>query len=295
MEKVLKLASVIVDNRLNPREGALDQEAITEYAANIEALPVMHVFEIEDSYYLTRGFHRFAAHQLAGKDEATFAVHEGNFQEAQEDADLDNLRHGLRLTRAEKRGVIARYLKRHPARSDVWIARDCHTTDKTVRSVREALEEASEIPRLETLMGSDGVDRPRSVSREDKVKAVPGPSVELAGGSEPEWLEDDGFSNGAMEQGGRGAGEISPSPGPSPREGNKPEPPPPPPPKLPPPPPPIIRESTEVHVSVWVREDNSVVIMGTQGLKSLEARPVEIGEIGAEVQRLVDETLAVKA
>jgi len=283
MEKILKLSEVVVDNRLNPREGALDQEAITEYAANVEALPAMHVFKVEDTLYLTRGFHRFAAHQLAEKDEANFVVHEGTWEEAQEDADLDNLHHGLRLTRLEKRKVIGRYLKRHPEYSDARVAEACYTTDKTVRSVREALEEASEIPRLEKLVGVDGVERPRNIEARAKVEELPEPTPDVIEDGEPKWLADDGFNGGAKEQGSSGAGEPRPE-----------TPPPPPPPKLPPPPPPVIRESTELHISVRVLEGKWPVILATRGTTTLETQPVELGEIGAEVQRVVDEVLAIK-
>lgn len=285
MEKMLKLDEVVIDNGLNPREGALDQEAITEYAANVEALPMMRAFEIDGRYHLTRGFHRFAAHQLAGLSEAMFEVFEGGWDLAQEDADLDNLQHGLRLTRVEKRAVIARQLKRHPERSDVRLGRECHTTDKTVRSVREELENNSEIPRLEKLVGSDGVERPRTIG-----KPEPEPTPDATADAEPEWLEDDGFSNGGQEP--------PPAPEKVEKPAPKPEPPPPPPPKLPPLPPPIIKETLDAHISVWVQDkggEKKIIIMGTKGLTSLEARPVGLDEIGAEVQRLVDESMAMEA
>lgn len=284
MEKILKLAEVQIDNRLNPREGSLDQEAITEYAAHVEALPVMRVWLIEGSYYLTRGFHRFAAHQLALKDEAMFEVHEGTWEEAQEDADLDNLQHGLRLTRAEKRAVIARHLKRHPGRSDVWLGRQCHTTDKTIRSVREELEAASEIPRLESLVGTDGVERPRSL----KIKAEAKPTIEPVTIAEagPEWLQEDGF-NGSNE-----AKEGEPSPSPSRGEGDRsrPEPPPPPPPL----PPPVIVESTEVNASVRLKEDGSVVALVTRGATMLTVSPERQAELGAWMRQVVDENITME-
>lgn len=165
--RLLNLDSVTVDNGLNPRVGALDQEAVMDYAAHVDDLPPMVVYQIpgEDGYLLAAGFHRIAAHRLAGKNEARFVVREGSRADAAEFADLDNLKHGLQLSRAERREVIKRQLKRHPDWSDVRLAAACMTTDKTVRSVREALEQTSEIPRHDVLVGADGIGRPRTVSR----------------------------------------------------------------------------------------------------------------------------------
>ena len=168
--EILQLDDIIIDNGLNPRDGALDQEVILDYAAHVDDLPSMHVFRLDEvegsgipGYYLTRGFHRIAAHRLAGRTSAHFIVHVGTFEEAREDADLDNLKHGLRLSRAERRAVIERQLKRHPDWSDTRLATACSTTNKTVRAVRDELEETKEIPRLDTLMGSDGIWRPREL------------------------------------------------------------------------------------------------------------------------------------
>lgn len=161
------LDNITVDNSLNPRVGALDQEAVLDYAAHVDDLPPMVVYKIpgEDGLLLAAGFHRIAAHRLAGKTKARFIVRDGSRAEAAEYADLDNLRHGLQLSRAERREVIKRQLKRHPDWSDVRLASACFTTDKTVRGVREALEQTSEIPRHDVLVGADGIGRPRTVSR----------------------------------------------------------------------------------------------------------------------------------
>lgn len=163
--RTIALDQIKIDNSLNPREGALDQEAVFAYSQHIDELPFMHVFVIGRDYVLTRGFHRFAAHQLAGETKANFEVHSGTWDEAREDADLDNLKHGIQLNRRERRLVIERYLKRHSERSDVWIAKDTYTTDKTVRDVREKLEETSEIPRHDILIDVNGIRRPRTVAR----------------------------------------------------------------------------------------------------------------------------------
>lgn len=297
-EKIICLTDVIVDNGINPRDGALDQETVLEYSQHIDDLPLMHVFMLDDRYYLTRGFHRFAAHQLAQIEQATFVVHEGDWDYttgrgyAQEDADLDNLKHGLRLTRAEKRAVIKRYLRRHPERSDVWVANDCYTTDKTVRSVREELEATSEIPRLDKLVGQDGIERSRTVTRErvdaqaeaekltpPLLPAEPPPDpvlgeVPAVANAEPEWLSE-------------------PQADPPPPVAKPAPPAPPPKPALPPPPPPppLITESRDMHISIWIKVTGNgyeVRLMGTQGMKSLDCGAPALEGVGVEVQKIID-------
>jgi hypothetical protein len=164
-ERILKLDEVIVDNDLNPRQGALDQEVVIDYAAHVDSLPPMHCFDIQGFYYLTGGFHRYAAHQAALRTEGKFIIHQGDRVEAKEWADLDNLKHGLRLSRSERREVIRRQLKRHPDWSDARLASACSTTDKTVRVIREEMEADLVIPRLDVLTGADGIARPRTISR----------------------------------------------------------------------------------------------------------------------------------
>ncbi len=179
----LPIDQIHVDNSLNPREGALEQDAVMEYSQHLSELPPMTVFQIGEQYTLVGGFHRLAAHKLAGAETGWFIVKAGDRAAAEEYADLDNLKHGIQLSRREKRQVIERQLKRYPERSDVWLAKDCHTTDKTVRSVREALEAASEIPIRETLIGTDGIERPRSIKRS---KPEPAQAQPL-----PMWLKED--------------------------------------------------------------------------------------------------------
>lgn len=188
-ERTLKLDQVTIDNSFNPRIGALDQIAVREYSQTLNDLPPMHVFEVPgEGYLLVAGFHRYAAHELAGVDQALFIVHQGDRAAAAEFADLDNLKHGIRLTRSEKRNVISRQLKRHPDWADVRIARACHTTDKTVRTVREELEGTSEIPRLDRLVGEDGIERPRTI---DRPIQPPPPEPELPAEEDdgPDWLQ----------------------------------------------------------------------------------------------------------
>lgn len=71
-----------------------------------------------------------------------------------------NRRH---LSREKRREIIAVELRRTPDISDSWMAQVCGTTDKTVRNVREELEAASEIPKVEAVRGRDGKRYPRVI------------------------------------------------------------------------------------------------------------------------------------
>lgn len=301
MEKQLNLTDVTIDNALNPRDGALDQGAVWDYSEHIADLPPMQAFDIPgEGLILVAGFHRYAAHQLAGQGQGRFIIHQGDRVAAAEFADLDNLKHGLHLTRAEKRGVIGRYLTRHPERSDVWVAKDCRTTDKTVRSVREELEAASEIPRLDKLVGQDGIERSRTVTRE-RVDAqaeaekltppllppeppLPPPDpvmgeMPAVANAEPEWLSEPQADPPPPVA--KPAPPAPPPPDPAPV-----------PPKLPPLPPPLITESRDVHISVWIKVNGSgeheVRLMGTQGMTSLDCGAPALEGVGVEVQKIID-------
>lgn len=175
-EQILKLDDVIVDNDLNPRQGALDQDVVLDYSAHVDELPAMTAYDVQGFCFLVGGFHRYAAHRLAQRSEGRFVVRVGTREEAKEFADLDNLKHGLRLNRAERRQVIERQLKRHPEWSDSRLASACYTTDKTVRVVREELEQTSEIPRLDILTGADGIARPRTIAPRREVEVAADPS-----------------------------------------------------------------------------------------------------------------------
>lgn len=231
-ERILQLDQITIDNSLNPRIGALDQLAVREYSQTLDDLPPMHVYDVPgEGYLLVAGFHRYAAHELAGVDQANVIVHQGDRATATEFADLDNLKHGIRLNRTEKRAVISRQLKRHPDWADVRIARACHTTDKTVRSVREELEETSEIPRLDRLVGADGVERPRTIDRPTP-PPPPEPDPPADDDDGPDWLQPAPAvtSPAAPPPAPKPAAEPSRPARPTPRPEPKPAPPPPPPP-----------------------------------------------------------------
>lgn len=67
-----------------------------------------------------------------------------------------NRRH---LTTVQKRDLIAKLLKARPEASNLQIAEQTKSDDKTVAKVRHKLESTSEIPKLEKTVGKDGKAR----------------------------------------------------------------------------------------------------------------------------------------
>jgi hypothetical protein len=268
----MNLEQVEVDNSFNPRIGALDQDAVNEYAQHIEALPPMVAFELEgqNRTVLVCGFHRYAAHQLAGAETASFDIRQGTEDEAREYADLDNLRHGIRLTRSEKRLVIRRYLARNSRMSDSVVARACHTTDKTVRSVRREMEATSEIPRHESLVGADGVERPRSISRPPPEPDGPPAgniSSTITGGPDPDHRSDDR------------AADIAPPPAPTAAQVAPPPP--------PPPSPAVSRPALVITASV--PDDGPVVVSAKRGDVMLGLESGSKYDLGRLAQDMMEE------
>jgi ParB/Sulfiredoxin domain len=76
------------------------------------------------------------------------------------------------LSREQKRQVVAAKLKESPEWTDTRIAHLLGVSDKTVRSVREEQEAVSEIPKLDTLIGADGKEYPRTRKRTVPVGGV---------------------------------------------------------------------------------------------------------------------------
>lgn len=177
---MLKLDDVTVSYNLNPRVGTRSVK-VKEYAEVIDHLPPMVVFDVpERGLLLAAGFHRYFAHIEAGRAEGKFIIKEGTYEEAQTFADIDNLTHGLPLSRKEKRQIYARMIKRYPFWSNVGLARACFTTDKTISAIRAELENKGVVERFEKLLGVDGRWRLSEVDRGQKPASPPRRQTTLA-------------------------------------------------------------------------------------------------------------------
>jgi DNA modification methylase len=160
---------------LSPRiEGGTRAEIVEGYASSYEHLPPIVVFKVPDKkdYLLVDGWHRLTAAENLELEEVEADVRYGSLKEAKEFALLANLRHGLPLTRKEKRHVIAEFLKLHPERSNRWVASDLAISKNTVEGIRQILETTGQIDQLHTLVGKDGKARPRMLQPEQSEEDV---------------------------------------------------------------------------------------------------------------------------
>lgn len=159
MIRTININTIIEDRELQIRD-ELNKLTIAQYAECLEQLPPVIVYPTERKgkslYLLADGYHRLAAHRQRGVDEILVEIRQGTEADARLHSLVANCKHGLPLSRTEKRRAIERMLKAVPERADRWIASDLGVDHKTVTSTRERLESGSEIPNLESLLGANG-------------------------------------------------------------------------------------------------------------------------------------------
>lgn len=69
-------------------------------------LDPVKVAQVGAALYLVDGYHRLAAHELAGRETIAARVARMSLPQAKEEAKLANTKHGLRLTNADKRRIF---------------------------------------------------------------------------------------------------------------------------------------------------------------------------------------------
>jgi ParB-like chromosome segregation protein Spo0J len=161
------------DIKFSPRiEQGTVKEIAEDYANCFDQLPPIVVFKVpdRDKYILVDGWHRYRAAEILKLEEVEVDKKTGSLEEAKEHALLSNLKHGLPLTRKEKRHVIEEFLKLYPGRSNSWIAGDLGTTHPTVSNIRKELEAGCKINTLEILIGKDGKEYPRTIEQPKQEK-----------------------------------------------------------------------------------------------------------------------------
>lgn len=163
------IKDITADHKLSPREG-VNNDIVDDYRDCFDQLPPIVVFKITDreKYILADGWHRLAAAKQLGMEQIEAQVLFGTLDQAKEYALIANLKHGLPLTRKEKRHVIAEFLKLHSERSNNWIAEDLGASDTTIDKIRRELIERSQIKNVNTLLGKDGKEYPYVIEQPKK-------------------------------------------------------------------------------------------------------------------------------
>ena len=109
----LELNTITMAPELQPRV-ELDDSHIEDLKRDLSEgaeFPPVVVFYDGTNYWLADGFHRWIAHQRAGRSEIVAKIHEGGKREAQLYAVGSNATHGKRRTNADKRRAVATLLK----------------------------------------------------------------------------------------------------------------------------------------------------------------------------------------
>ncbi len=140
----VKLDDIIIDTEIDVRAGQ-DDDAIGRYAESIGALPPITVFDTPDGMLLAGGFHRVAAHRRAGHDEVDADLRKGTRADAMEFAVLDNLTHGVPLSKTERDGAIRR-LKELGWKQDDIAARSGVSKSRVSHILRDELRSATFCP-----------------------------------------------------------------------------------------------------------------------------------------------------
>ncbi|MGW6690982.1 hypothetical protein [Streptomyces sp. NPDC054961] len=151
----------------SPRGGACDESHVLalvgsgrEFEALLVHRPTMRVID---------GMHRLSAARLRGHDTVAVRFFDGSAADAYVLSVQLNVRHGLPLSRAERRTAAERILRTHPHWSDRAIAERTGLSGKTVGKLRGSV--SAEIPQPHTRVGRDGTARPLS-SLEGRLRAA---------------------------------------------------------------------------------------------------------------------------
>lgn len=178
----LRLDDLILDPTLNLRD-RLDPETVERYQENWDRLPPVTVFEVDGRWILADGFHRHAAAVTLGRRVISAEIRKGSFSEALDYAAGANLRHGLPMSRAERRRAVEVKLRLHHALSDRQLSEDLGVGRELIAKVRRQLVDAGQIPDSATRVGADGKVYPASYAKDPNEHL---PRTNIEGGADPE-------------------------------------------------------------------------------------------------------------
>lgn len=150
----LPLEQIQTDPALQSR-ASMNVETVETYAELLiegHEFPPVTVFQIDDTYLLADGFHRFMAHQQADKKTIRCEVRQGDRRKAILFSLHANASHGLHRTNDDKRKAVGTVLADPEWKywSNVQIAKLCGVSDRFVSDMKAKLlsPNRSEIPQL---------------------------------------------------------------------------------------------------------------------------------------------------
>lgn len=162
MRKLIAISGINFKDSPRQRE-ELNAEAILDYSRAYreeEALPPPILYRTElHGLLVSDGMHRLEALQCNSVRQALCEVRVGTRADCFNTGILENLRHGIRRTGADKRQSIGTAIAIHPEMADLKIAELCHVSHSTVAEVRKKLEASGAINERKTIKTSDGKTR----------------------------------------------------------------------------------------------------------------------------------------
>lgn len=163
----------------------INNEVVAEYAAAIKSgaeFPAVVVFNDGADNWLADGFHRFHAHNHAGKTSISADVRQGTSRDAVLYSLGANGTHGLNRTNADKRKAVMTMLNdvEWAKWSDSAIAKACAVHHSTVGDIRKSLAESASEKSTErtytTKQGTTATMRTDGIGKAKKaIDAVPAP------------------------------------------------------------------------------------------------------------------------
>jgi len=163
-----------------------NDDTIMQYSEQMESpddlknFPPVEVYFDGIRYWLADGYLRLEAAKRAGYDSVWVTINMGTFEDAFWASVVANSRHGLFLTRAERKRIVEIILKRWPDRSNRVIAEAIGVSDKSVGRIRNELAEKDELIIPEKLRGLDGKMYPSKKGRGYGVPCSPNPFTSVS-------------------------------------------------------------------------------------------------------------------
>ena len=146
----LTLSDIKVDPECQAR-AAMDDTTIDEYAEvmkekGYDRFPAVVVYHDGTDYWLSDGFHRYAAAEKAGLPSINARIHQGSRRDAILNSVGTNATHGLRRSNEDKRRAVAMLLgdPEWVRWSDAKIAQHCRVSDRFVAKQRKNTPNRSE-------------------------------------------------------------------------------------------------------------------------------------------------------
>jgi hypothetical protein len=169
MTQMIPIKSIKQSSELQPR-AKMDTAIIDEYTEAMkrgDAFPAVTVFDVEGTYYLVDGYHRFMAAQGAKIGKILADVKAGTMRDAILYSAGVNAKHGLNRTNEDKNRAVTILLRdaEWVLWSDPEVAAACHVSVDLVAKIRKAI-----IPKTDRCMTERKVKRGGKVYKMDTSK-----------------------------------------------------------------------------------------------------------------------------